>query len=488
MNERFAESDALFKHELFIKYMWAKRDEPFIVGTHTASICNKIDEAIDNYKQNKSTFLIIKVPFRHGKSDIVSRYLPLRFMTMFPDSEVMLTTYAASLAVKFSRFGRNLTRTPRYKKLVKGLKPERKISGASAANDHWSFAGAIGSVSASGLVSGLTGNGYHLGILDDFCAGRAEAESVVMREKTWDAFRNDFMTRRAPVSITIILATPWHEDDVIGRIEKSMKTEEDFPKFEVIRFPAWDDKYLELDRAVRSKYLFPERYSDDWYKTQASTLGAYGTASLLLCDPQPKKGNILDIDKVQYVDSVRDFPKVKFIRSWDLAHSEKQRMKDDPDYTSGTLHAWTEEKGMIHLWVKDVSRIRASAPERDSFISQISEKDGYEVDFLVESSVDAKDAVELLRSILRGKRTINSIRPKGDKVVRASPMEAIFEAGNVHILRADWNYEWLAEIKSFPRGKHDDQIDNLSAGYEFAVNKGITFSEEIMSQMRAVRL
>ena len=44
-------------------------------------------------------------------------------------------------------------------------------------------------------------------------------------------------------------------------------------------------------------------------------------------------------------------------------------------------------------------------------------------------------------------------------------IEPIFEAGNVFVYQGEFLLDWLKEAKEFPSGKHDDQMDNLSAGY-----------------------
>ena len=70
-----------------------------------------------------------------------------------------------------------------------------------------------------------------------------------------------------------------------------------------------------------------------------------------------------------------------------------------------------------------------------------------------------------MEEIFKGKKTVKGIQTKGDKVARVGPVEPIFEAGNVHILSAAWNLDWLKEIKEFPSGSHDDQVDNITAGF-----------------------
>lgn len=459
-----------------MKYCWQRPLEPLVVGIHTKEICRLIDEAIDNLRQGQSTFLLIKVHFRAGKSDIISRYLPPHFLGEFPDKDVIVASYGQSLSESFSRFSRALVKSEQFKEIY----PNCELTGGVQS---WGFENHLGSVLETGLTSGITGRGGSLLICDDYCASRAEAESETIRESTWEHFTNDFLTRRAPTSIVIVLATPWHVDDIIGRIEKRISPEsedydENFPQFKVVAFPAvnsdveigvknkekyGDNKYhLET---IHYDYLFPERYDENWYKSQFASLGSYAASGLLQCNPQVRGGNLFVTDKIQYHNTDADFPKTKYYRMWDLAHTAKQTQKADPDWTSGTLLTYTKIEGQWHLWIKDVARIRASAGERDAFIRAVSDKDGMGVSVAVENSMDSKDAVNNLRTILNGTRSVIPQNIGIDKVARAGYVEPVFEAGHVHILRGSWNLDWMQEVKEFPSGKHDDQVDNLTAGY-----------------------
>jgi predicted phage terminase large subunit-like protein len=149
-----------------------------------------------------------------------------------------------------------------------------------------------------------------------------------------------------------------------------------------------------------------------------------------------------------------------------LAHTAKERAKQDPDWTSGTLLAFNVQDDTLHLWIKNVDRMRKNAPERDVEIRQVAKLDGPYVKIGVGGSVDSKDAIAVMRTILRGKRVIYSVPENKDKTIRATPLEPIFKAGNVHVpMNAPWLDDWIAEINAFPFGNHDDQVDNLSAGY-----------------------
>lgn len=462
-----------YSHLAFIKHCWQKQDEPYVVGRHTRTICHLIDTAIEDLKHGKSTYLVIKVHPRAGKSEILSQNLTAHFIGEFPDKDAMICCYNSVLALKNSKLARDIIKSEKYQELY----PDSVIDGGV---QQWGIEGHKGIVTASGLVSGITGNGYSIGMLDDYIAGRDNAESQLMRDKIWDEFTNSFLTRRAPVSITIVLATQWHVDDIIGRIEKKLDTQSDvydkhFPKFRIISFPAMNgegDVWVEKKGDVKAHwehqkwdFLFPERFTDEFYHQQCAALGDYSFSALYQCTPQIRGGNLFVTDKIQWYDSLEDFPKTKYYRVWDLAHTAKQTQKEDPDWTSGTLLTYTKIDGVWHLWIKNVSRMRGKSPERDSYIRAVSDNDGSGVTVAVENSLDSKDAVSNMQTILNGRYIVKPLNIGIDKVARAGYIEPIFEAGHVHVLRGSWNLDWLNEVKEFPGGKHDDQIDNMTAGY-----------------------
>jgi predicted phage terminase large subunit-like protein len=419
---------------------------------------------------------------------MVSRYLAPHFLGEFPCDEVMQVTYKAEFAASFSAFGRNVMRSERYKRLY----PNIQLSEDTNKKNEWLIADSNGKntggkLFASGLHSGLTGNGFSLGILDDFCSGRAEAESLVQRNNAWEAFTDDFMTRMAPIGIVIILATQWHWDDIIGRIQKAMQDDDNFPKFESLSFPAKARNY-KGEGKYTGKYLFLERFTEDWYKSQYATLGQYSAAALLDCNPQIRTGGQLSTDGIVFQD-IKEFPdlfRIKYARIWDLAHTKKQRTKDDPDYTSGTVLAFQEVPGdpVLHLWVKHVMRIREGANKRDAKIKQVATIDGTFIRQAIEDSPDAKDAYQYITKALP-QISFNKINISGgDKTVRATPLEPIFETPNhVHVAKGDWNLDWLDEIMKFPGGTHDDQVDNLSAGYIFLVKNKMVIDDKTKQEL-----
>jgi phage terminase large subunit-like protein len=457
-------------HLEFMRTMW-RGMSTFTPGFHTVKICARIDKAIQDYRDGKSTYLLINVHPRAGKSDIISRYLGPHFLGEFPRTEVMQVSYAAEKAVEFSAFTRNIFDMP----LFKIAYPNLKISADTNRKDHY-LTQEGGGLMATGLQGHMTGSGYVLGILDDYCSGRAEAESRVQRESAWNAFTNDFLTRSAPVHIIIVLATQWHDDDITGRIKKAMLSEPDFPRFESMQFPAKAIDY-KGEGNYPNEYLFEERYGKEWYRGQYATLGKYSASALMDCNPMLRTGGRISIENIEWIEEIPKGKSLSIVRIWDLAHTAKQRGGDDPDWTSGTKLAFERVPGepVPFLWVFDVMRTRDDAPARDAKIRTISRMDGTQVRQAVESSLDAKDAYPYLRDSMPEISWQRIDLGKGDKATRAVPLEAIFEAkSHVKVMHGAWNDAWIDEILRFDGlGKeHDDQVDNLSAGYHMQMGAG----------------
>src|SRR5262245_31001240 len=72
---------------------------------HLAAIDRAIVETICG---RSAPILVIEAPPRHGKSELVSRYLPAWFLGVFPEWRVMLVGYGANFARSWGRKARAL--------------------------------------------------------------------------------------------------------------------------------------------------------------------------------------------------------------------------------------------------------------------------------------------------------------------------------------------------------------------------------------------
>ena len=114
------------------------------IGKHTRIITEKLTLALSDLAKGKSTYLILTVPFRHGKSDIVSRHFPPWCFGHNPDLEILLATYGQDLSSAMSRDARHIIRTADYHDVFPGV----RISAESSSTSVWGIAGHKGKFQA----------------------------------------------------------------------------------------------------------------------------------------------------------------------------------------------------------------------------------------------------------------------------------------------------------------------------------------------------
>jgi predicted phage terminase large subunit-like protein len=431
-------------------------DENYKWGRHTKVIAQELQNATEAVERGECYYVIINCPPRHGKSTLCSHLYPVWHLIRNPDHEIMMTSYGATLCKKNSRTARS-----NFSRIADQY-------GLGFQSDHneitdWGIADGEGnalrgSVKAVSIDSGATGAGANILICDDYLKGRASADSLTIRNRTWEEWQDSFMTRLAPAHAVIILATRWHEDDPDGRIKKQ---EEDTPgaaKFKRIIFPALGDEQTDYN----GQWLFPERFSEDWYLLQKAK-GAYSWGSLFQQSPVARTGNQIKIRDYQIIDgqdkAVQEYLEtIRFCRGWDVASTDAERNKDDPDWTAG-IRAGIDSDGW--LVIADCVAERLDAPERDQLIESTMLRDGYGVRQYFEAVGGYIDTVRRLQKKLAGKCVIEEVRPKGDKTVRAAILEAFFESGMVKFVRGPWLDALVAQLAAFPNAPHDDMVDAM---------------------------
>lgn len=155
------------------------------------------------------------------------------------------------------------------------------------------------------------------------------------------------------------------------------------------------------------------------------------------------------------------------VRAWDMAASEKETAKSDPDFTAGARVSFAD--GIYYI--EHITKQRERWAGVKNLIGQTAELDGREVSIGVEQEPGAsgKNIIAELISwpALQGKATIRGYRPSRDKVKRAGVWSSQAEVGNVKIVSGNWDIEgFLDECEMFPDGPHDDQVDAVSLTFE----------------------
>lgn len=384
--------------------------------------------------------LMIFLPPRHTKSETVTIRYPVFRLEKDPTLRVIIGSYSDDLAKKFGRSTRRIAR--RRLKLSKWL--------ASAGEWETEIGGGIKSV---GVGAGITGRGANLIIIDDPIKNRAEAESKAYRDRVYDWYTNDIMTRLEPDGAIIIIQTRWHEDDLAGRILNS----EDGKNWTVINLPAEAEENDPLGREI-GEALCPERYNKETLAKIKIVLGIDYHA-LYQQSPQPREGRMFKRDWFEIVEAIP--AGMTFVRYWDKAGTE-----DGGDFTSGCLMGMKDEI----YYIIDIVRGQWEYGEREKVIKQTAALDalrfgkGVRIWVEEEGGSGGKESAQRTIKKLAG-YIVQSERPTGSKEVRASSMAAQAYAGNVKLFKGDWNAEFITEICKFPTGKNDDQVDSASGAF-----------------------
>lgn len=312
---------------------WNPPSSPLKIGRHTRAIADRLTRAVEDFRKGKSTYLIIAVPFRHGKSDIVSRALPSYFLGRCADMQpsCVLTGYGDTFVADLTRMVQKIIGGSAYQQLFPGVVVDPKKKSIES----WAIQGSVGTVTVAGIKGAITGKNGNLIVIDDYCKNREQAESKTERDRIWNEFANSIMTRQsAPASIVIVCATPWHIDDLRGRILQHMKDDPMFPRFEELNFPARNPG---PDPLVNYDMLFPELYNSDWYNSMEATLGPTDAAALLYCRPVSKQGAWFKRDWIETYDptKMKEDVRKRWYRSMNryLFVDTASAKKKDSDYT-----------------------------------------------------------------------------------------------------------------------------------------------------------
>lgn len=384
-----------------------------------------------------------------------------------PTHFVGINSYSAELAYTLSRASReNFVRCG------------GEIKDNVSAVKHWETTEG-GGCWAAGVGGSITGKGFHLGIIDDPIKNAEEANSEIIRDKHKEWYSSTFYTRAEPDAAIIIIQTRWHEDDLTGWLIEEEKGDEP-ENWHVVCLPALFDEEIskafpntctvERDfRTASGDALCKERYPEPKLNKIRARVGDYYFDALYQQRPIPKSGLFFDVSKLTIVEAIP--VGTKLVRGWDKAATA-----NDGDWTVGVKLGKCPDNTFI---VADVVRGQWDTATRDRTIKQTAVMDGREVKQIGEQepgSAGVSDANAFIRLLAGFPVEVEKV--SGDKITRADAFSSQVNAGNVMILRGDWNKKYLDELQKFPKGKHDDQVDGSSLGFNKLTNCTDSGSQE----------
>lgn len=164
-----------------------------------------------------------------------------------------------------------------------------------------------------------------------------------------------------------------------------------------------------------------------------------------------------------FFEVVNAAPKnTKKVRYWDRAATKKTE-SNDPDYTVG-LKLEKDQNGI--LYITDLVRFQDTPLKVQTTIKNTATQDGFNVRIGIEQDpgqAGVSEADYLIRSL--SGFPVKAYKATKDKITRSLPVSSQAEAGNIKVVRANWNEDFFKELENFPDSSHDDIIDSLSGAF-----------------------
>nr|WP_248696635.1 phage terminase large subunit [Providencia rustigianii] len=443
-------------HE-FIQYI----NPEYITSHFSQTVCDALDRFIIKMMNGERPVIILGAPPQHGKSDIVSRYLPAYIFGKYPDLRIAGLSYGKDLASDMNRDVQRIMMSDEYAALfpLSCLNAKRVVTievEAKRNSETFEIVGRKGTYISQGVGGPLTGKKVDLGIIDDPIKNAKEALSPTTKQSVWNWYVSTFKTRLSKNSGEIIMATRWATDDLSGRVIENNK------KAIVLEFPAINDD---------GEALVPELHPIDKLLETKAILGDYFWSAMYQQKPKPGDGQIFHEEFARYY-LPKDLPESfdEIIHSWDMTFKDS----DGTDYVVGQV--WGKKGANAYLLYQ--IRKRMSFTETLKAVKLLVEKYPQARRKLVEDKANGPAVIDSLKSIISG---LVPIEPDGSKIARAHACTAEWEAGNVwlpHKAIAPWITETVDEITTFPFAGHDDTVDAMTQAlrYLFQKKKGGFFT------------
>jgi predicted phage terminase large subunit-like protein len=417
----------------------------FLPNWHVEAICHQIEKTLTGNHRR----LIINMPPRYMKSLISSIALPAWLLGHDPARSIICVSYNDELAKKFSRDFRRVVESPWYREAFPKMRLDpKKISETEVTTTQ------NGSRLATSVRGTLTGRGGNFIIIDDpirLSDGESESERNFVNE--W--FDTTVLSRLNDKEngVIILVMQRVHEHDLAGHLLEK-------PDWQQLSLPAiaTENQAIEIgpDRVynrISGEALHAGLESLDSLNRTRLHSGSRLFSALYQQQPVPAEGAM--IKAVWLKTSPKDFkilPGDRVYQSWDVA----AKAGTGNDWSVGTT--WAVRDREIHL----ISVLRARLEFPDLLRAVVAQASAYNpIAVLIEDTSAGTAVLQLLEST--SKLNVIAIKVSGDKIARAVPTTAMFEAGRFHLpSEADWLAEYSKELLAFPGGRYDDQVDATS--------------------------
>ena len=436
----------------FCRYLYYVFGQAWIRTRMSDFLAEEVQRFVEEKTGHAYDILVIQAPPQHGKSLTITESFPSWYLGRFPNHRIIEASYSDVTARRFGR--KNLEKVAQFGPNLFGLEP-----GTIWSATEFELSNGWGRMISRGIMSGITGNPANLLIIDDPIKNRQEADSKVYREKLWNEWQNTLKSRLAAGAKVIVIATPWHEDDLMARILRSE------PNVQLLRLPIEAEEDDPLGRKP-GQPLAPELGKDaKWlkqfkagYQNDPKQGGTRAWQALYQCAPRVEGGNLVRREWWRYYDRE------------DIATFATTLISVDASFKDGAKNDYVA----IEVWSKlgndyylryCVNR-HLNFPDTLRMIRLVKDQFPESRYILIEDKANGSAIIQTLGAEFIGVIPVN---PKGGKLSRVNAVSPAIESGHVFLPREGWAYELADQFSAFPAGKHDDMVDAASQALNFMI-------------------
>jgi predicted phage terminase large subunit-like protein len=414
--------------------------DPAQAKWYAAAHLRTIADKLERVQRREITRLIINIAPRHWKSSLVTKW-QAKLLGDNPKEKVIAASRSNALAVKFSKLVKQTLQSKRYQDLYPGTK---LLRGSDSAEDWLLEGGYQSSYRAVGTGGGIAGEGATVLVLDDVSdPNKQPSETETVND--WEWYKNVIRTRLEPDGVIVVVNNRVGVNDLVGYLLDRERNDSADPPgdWEVIDIPAQDP--------VTGEFLWLERFGAEYYQKLQNDTNLWRVQYQQ--KPTVAEGNLIKQEWFEYVEALPSGAKWT-VRPWDIAFTEKQTQKHDPDWTFTVLGCkWGDVVYVGHpeLFRKDIDGITTEIVTRKYMELGIQYGMGR---VAIKSSV--------VKALKAAGFSINEYEEHTDKVARASAW--INWASNGRIKLVGTKEQWertMSQWLSFPAG-HDDAVDGMS--------------------------
>lgn len=237
--------------------------------------------------------VVITTPPQVGKTVTAVVGGAFWWLALHPAHRVIVGSYGNGLAINRGRSVRKLV-------IEHGHRYDLRLEAGSQAVNDWSLTTG-GGMKSVGVGGGVHGNPGDLALIDDPHKSRAEADSLKIRDKVYDWYTDDIISRLSPGAPVVLIMTRWHPDDLAARVIADEGREEEGGRWRVIHMPALctDPEKDPLGRAYGEPLPHPKVRAGDKAKAlkhwedKRRTSSLRGWHALYQGDPKPEEGALV---------------------------------------------------------------------------------------------------------------------------------------------------------------------------------------------------